>query len=193
MHFLIDGYNLLYAMGVIRRSMGPHGLEKGRLRLLGLLSGTYGEAEAGRVTVVFDAAGSVPGATEVANYQGIHIQFADRKQQADDLIEFLILHDSAPKTLTVVSDDHRIQQAGRRRHCVVVGCADYLEWLDQHRRQRQRPPIDEGAKPEKVSAAEAQRWLEEFAGLEDDPEVRRLLNLKRFGEEGDGGHSGPAK
>ena len=35
MHYLIDGYNLLYAMGVIHGRLGPAGLEKARLRLLG--------------------------------------------------------------------------------------------------------------------------------------------------------------
>ena len=53
--YLIDGYNLLYAMGVLGGPVGPHGLEKARLRLLGLLHGSFAE-ESFTVTVVFDAA-----------------------------------------------------------------------------------------------------------------------------------------
>ena len=55
MLYLIDGYNLLHAMGVLRGRVGPTGLEKARRRLLGLLHGSYGD-ESCRVTVVFDAA-----------------------------------------------------------------------------------------------------------------------------------------
>ena len=57
--FLIDGYNLLHAMGVLHGRVGPTGLQKARLRLLGLLHGAHGEASSA-VTVVFDAAHAPP-------------------------------------------------------------------------------------------------------------------------------------
>ncbi len=179
MHYLIDGYNLLHAMGVIRGRPGPTGLEKARLRLLGLLSGTYGP-EAERVTVVFDGAGAQPGAVEVKEYKGLRVRFAGRRQEADDLIETLINHDSAPKTLHVISDDHRIQQAARRRHCVVVGCADFLDWLGRKRRQNKRVLPETGAKPENVSEAEAERWLREFGYLEEDPDLKDFFAMDTF-------------
>jgi predicted RNA-binding protein with PIN domain len=183
MHYLIDGYNLLHAMGIIRGRPGPTGLEKARLRLLGLLGGTYGE-EAGQVTIVFDAAGALPGATEFKDYKGLQVRFAGRRQEADDLIEFLIEHDSAPKKLHVISDDHRIQQAARRRQCIVLGCADYVDWLDRHRRERRQPPPQAGGKPERVSEAESQRWLREFAHLEEDPDLKELFEMDRFEDDG---------
>jgi predicted RNA-binding protein with PIN domain len=186
MYCLIDGYNLLHAMGVISGRAGPLGLEKARLRLLGLLRGTYGPEEASRVTVVFDAAGALPGATEVQDYKGIRVRFAVRQQEADDLIEYLIGHDSAPKNLQVVSDDRRIQQAARRRQCVVTGCEDYLAWLGRHRRQQRGQRAAPG-KPERVSAAEAERWLEEFGDLENDPEVKALFEMERFDQENQAG------
>ena len=65
MHYLIDGYNLLYAMGIIQGRSGPTGLAKARLRLLGLLSGAYGE-EANQVTVVFDSAGALTSARNMS-------------------------------------------------------------------------------------------------------------------------------
>jgi len=37
--YLIDGFNLLHGIGVLRARVGPQGLEKARLRLLGLLYG----------------------------------------------------------------------------------------------------------------------------------------------------------
>ncbi len=181
MHDLIDGYNLLHAMGGIPARLGPSGLEKARLRLLGLLGGAYGAQGADRVTVVFDAAGAPPGATEVRDYQGIHVRFA-RAREADDLIEELIGHDSAPRQLRVVSDDHRIQQAARRRHCLVVGCGDYLDWLDRHRRERRPAPPPVDAKPAGACGLEAEHWLREFADLRNDPELKELFEMDDFGD-----------
>ncbi len=124
---------------------------------------------------MFDSHKTPPGATEVQNYRGIEVRFAIHEQEADDLIESLIHHDSAPRHLTVVSDDHRIQQAARRRHCTVLGCGDYLDWLAQHRRQRRQRPAEAPAKPDGSSRTETQHWLREFAELEDDPDMKELF------------------
>jgi predicted RNA-binding protein with PIN domain len=171
--YLIDGYNLLFAMGLLQGKAGPGGLEKARLALLGRLCGSYG-ADAGRVTVVFDASHPPPGADPEQDYQGIRVHFAVRRE-ADDLIEELIQHESAPRQLTVVSDDHRVRQSARRRHCPVLGCLDYLDEVEQGRRRRPVPPEEAPAKPERVSRAEAEHWLEEFADLDRDPKVREIL------------------
>ena len=175
MLYLIDGYNLLYAMGVLLPGRtGPHVLEKARLRLLGLLTGAYRERSAA-VTVVFDAKHAPPGVPEALEHQGIHVVFAVHEAEADDLIEQLIRRASAPQHLTVVSNDHRIQQAARRRHCVVQGCGDFLDWLEREHRPRRAPP-GEDAKPDHVSAEDTQRWLREFADLADDPALAELFD-----------------
>jgi predicted RNA-binding protein with PIN domain len=173
MHYLIDGYNLLYAMGVLHGRAGPTGLQKARLALLGLLKSTYGD-EAATVTVVFDAAHAFPGATEVQEYEGIQVRFAVQEQEADDLIEAIIRQDSVPRQLTVVSDDHRLQKAARRRKCIALGCGDYLDWLTEHRRQRRQDQVDTPAKPTNLSEHETNQWLREFADLREDPALRQL-------------------
>jgi predicted RNA-binding protein with PIN domain len=182
MPYLIDGYNLLHAMGLLRGRVGPAGLEKARLGLLGLLRAVYGE-EASAVRVVFDAANAPPGAAEEENYQGIHVHFAVQQEQADDLIESMIRHDPAPRQLTVVSDDHRIQRAAQRRHCTVSGCAEYLDWLERHRRERRRSAREPAPKPEQLSQEETQHWLREFAGLQNDPSLKELSDPVEFFEE----------
>ncbi len=182
MRYLIDGYNLLYAMGAVHRRMGPAGLEKARLRLLGLLKGVYGADTAG-VTVVFDAAGAPPGARGEEEYQGIHVLYAVRQPEADDLIELLLEHDAAPRALTVVSDDHRLRQAARHRHCLWLGCLDYLDSLRKTRRARRAvsPPAPE--KPRAGSGEDRDYWENEFQSLEADPELREFFDLDRFGDD----------
>ena len=115
-HPVRDLPRVLLKAGVLCGSVGPRGLEKARLRLLGLLHGTFAE-ESSTVTVVFDAAAAPPGVAPETDHKGIHVIFAVGKQEADDVIERLIRRSSAPKSLHVISDDHRVQQAARRRHC----------------------------------------------------------------------------
>jgi uncharacterized protein len=180
--YIIDGYNLLHAMGVLSGRVGPGGLAKARLRLLGLVHGTFAD-KAPSVTVVFDASGALPGASEEATYQGVHVRYALGKKEADDVIEQLVQEASAPKSLHVVSDDHRVQQAARRRHCVVLGCEAFLVWVDHYRRQQQTRTAEVPEKQEKVSPQETQRWLAEFSAMEHDPSLRQAFEKYDFEED----------
>jgi predicted RNA-binding protein with PIN domain len=182
--YLIDGYNLLHAMGLMGSSLGPQGLEMARHRLVGLLRGAL-EDESGAVTVVFDGAGnnSADGAEQCL--RGIHVQFAKGKQEADDVIESVIRRWSAPKDLFVVSDDRRIQRAARRRSCQVWGCEPFLAWLDRHRKERQAKGKERPEKDEGLSSAEAEKWMAEFGDVEHDPSLRKAFESFDF-EKDDG-------
>lgn len=179
MRYLIDGYNLLHAMGLLAGKVGPHGLEKARLALLGRLLGDHGSAAAD-VTVVFDASRAPPDAVPEVFYQQIHVLYA-LDGEADDLIEALIQRDAVPRQLTVVSDDHRIQRAARRRRCLALGCMEYLDHMERLRRCKPSAP-DALAKPQGGSDEEKQHWLREFADLADDPRVREALGPDFRGE-----------
>ncbi|HEX4588695.1 MAG TPA: NYN domain-containing protein [Gemmataceae bacterium] len=165
MPFVIDGYNLLHAMGLLRGPAGPHQLEKARTGLLGLVAAAHGDDPA---TVVFDARTAKPlTALRKVTVRGpVRVEFAT-DEEADDRIEWLIAHDPAPKRLVVVSDDHRLQQAARRRGCPAWKCETYLDWLEKHRGKRRLPAVDE--KPAGVAPTEAERWLAAFGELENDP------------------------
>jgi predicted RNA-binding protein with PIN domain len=166
MPYLIDGYNLLHALGLLTARMARHGLESARANLLQRLRASRAP-EAADVTVVFDAAGAPPGAPPEADHGTVRFLFA-RGQTADDLIEDLIRRAPVPRGLTVVSDDHRVRRAATRRGCAVLGCVDYCERLT---RTEQAPPAAEPpAKPDS-SPEDTQRWLDVF-GDDDDPSWR---------------------
>jgi predicted RNA-binding protein with PIN domain len=179
MPYLIDGYNLLYAMGLLHGRTASTALRKARLGLLGLLAAVYGD-EASSVTVVFDAAYAPRGAAEEEEYRGLHVRFAIHEEQADDLIEALIRHESVPRRLIVVSDDHRIQQAARRRHCTVSGCGAFMDELE--RRRTRRRPKQTVAPPKPSSAEDKEYWLKEFADLENDPHLKELSDPREWEE-----------
>ncbi len=174
MLYLIDGYNLLYALGVLLEGRtGPKVLERARRYLLDLLRAGHGDSD--DVTVVFDAKHPPPGAPTELDHGGIHVAFAVKQDEADDLLELLMRRASAPRQVTVVSDDHRVQQAARRRQCHALGCGEYMDWLAARRPPTARPDRDAPAKPEAVSPEETQRWLREFADLEHDAGMRELF------------------
>ncbi|HVS36726.1 MAG TPA: NYN domain-containing protein [Gemmataceae bacterium] len=183
MRYLIDGYNLLHAMGVLAGRVGPHGLEKARLALLGRLLALHAN-DPGAVTVVFDAAKARAGAEREQEHKGLHVLYALR-EEADDVIEAIIRREATPRRLTVVSDDRRLKEAARRRRCPALGCLDYVEQVG--RSALSASPLSAGetgdaaeapAKPRSVSAEETQRWLKEFGDLADDPKLKDWVELE---------------
>jgi predicted RNA-binding protein with PIN domain len=180
--FVIDGYNLLHALGFLGRQEGPHVLERARLRLLQFLIETMGE-QARQATVVFDAARAPPRAPRVVSFHGIEVRFAVGQDEADDLIEALIRAQPAPRHgLIVVSSDHRLLDAARRDSAVGWTCDQFLDHLDAQKRQRPAaPPRPE--KTEHLSSAETEHWLHEFGDLADDPGFKELFDPYPFDAE----------
>ncbi len=174
MRFLIDGYNLLHAMGLLRPNLGPEGLLKARTALLGRLAGALG-SQAGEVTVIFDAANAPADVPREFEHRGLHVRFAERKQSADDLIEELIRSSSAPRQLTVVSDDHRLVNAAQRRGCRPLRCDAFLTWLAKRYRRTTPRPAEPKEKTAGLGETQTERWLKEFGTVGDDPELEELF------------------
>jgi predicted RNA-binding protein with PIN domain len=169
MGLLIDGYNLLHVTGIFGRGIGPGTLERSRRALLNFLVATIPEEELSRTTVVFDAKDAPPGLPRRVQHRGITVRFARSHDEADDLIEELIRKDSAPRRLTVVSSDHRLHRAARRRRATAV---DSDVWYESVRRQGARQHETSGVeydlKPEApLSAEDISRWLEAFGATDD--------------------------
>ena len=115
MLYIIDGYNLLNVADVPVPVRGPANLEKARLALLNFLAESLAADEVPRTVVVFDAHDPPSGVPREMRHKGLLVRFAPRDEEADALIEDLIKEESSPHRLTVVSSDHRIQRAAKRR------------------------------------------------------------------------------
>jgi predicted RNA-binding protein with PIN domain len=124
--FLIDGYNLMHAVGLLRSGLPTGGLERARTRFLDWLAdGVKGRSEVLRV--VFDAEHGRAASAE-ADHRGVRVRFAFRRT-ADDEIEELLAAEPVPVRVTVVSNDTRVQAAGRHRGCAVLTCEEFVDWL----------------------------------------------------------------
>jgi predicted RNA-binding protein with PIN domain len=175
MPFVIDGYNLLHAIGLPPGPAGPHQLAKARAGLLGLIEPAH---VADPATVVFDArrAPLDVGSGEV--HGNVTVEYVT-SEEADDRIEWLIAHDGAPKQLIVVSNDHRILHAAKRRGCPAWKCGDYLDWLEKQRGKPRRP----AAREKPSGSPDADRWLAAFGNLDYDPAWEELFGPFDEGKE----------
>jgi predicted RNA-binding protein with PIN domain len=164
MALLIDGYNLLHVTGI----SGPSGtLHSSREALLRFLASAIDVAERPRTTIVFDAADAPPAWPRTVVVEDMTVHYASNYNDADELIEELIAADHVPRSLTVVSGDHRIQRAARRRRATFV---DSDIWFADRLRRRaaSRPAPPRTYKPAgPLSAAEVAYWLKEFATTPD--------------------------
>lgn len=176
MTFVLDGYNLLHAIGLLTGRVQPGGLEKARNALLDLVAAAH-TGEPGSVTVVFDARREGRGDGE-ERHGDIRVLYT-HTEEADDRIEWLIAHDTLPHKMIVVSNDHRLQRAAQRRRCQSWTCERYLDWTERQRTERRTDAV-----PEKPAAGVPDDWLATFGSLDDEPEMRELFGPD-FGD-GDG-------
>ena len=177
MRTLIDGYNLMYAGGLLGRKFGPDGFRQVRQRFLNELAATLDATEAHLTTVVFDANDAPPDRASSTQHKGLTVLYAVDVEDADTRIEELIAHHSSPKTLTVVSSDHRIQKAATRRKSRVVTADAYWTEMDSRKARRQhiqRPP-EPDPRTTPPSATESAFWEEEFREMVELEAAKELF------------------
>ena len=167
MRLLIDGYNVLHQSGLLGKGSGGAWLERGRKRLLDLIRESIDPSVLSKTHIVFDAYSSHSLATEITHYQEIKVHFSLGYENADALIEKLIREHSAPKTLIVVSSDHRIQRCAKAYRCRIYDSAIWLDEFVQRNAGRpgKTPTIStprERVAESGLSNVEVEMWLKEF-------------------------------
>jgi predicted RNA-binding protein with PIN domain len=178
MRTLIDGYNLMHELGLMEKRFGPHGFQKARTRFLNRLAAAIGAVAAGETAVVFDAREAPRHLPRSSTFKGMTIIFADDDEGADEHIERLIAAHSAPKSLTVISSDHRIRQAATRRKARAITADAFWQALEQPRRASLADPTtspEENARHRGLSPEETAEWLEAFRDAADDPDSGTAL------------------
>ena len=175
--YIIDGYNLIHALGMIQNKMDRGGLEQSRRQLLDFLAKGFG-ADTPRVTVVFDAKQAPRGVPRQQQDRGLHIHFAPKNQSADDWIEKLIDEATQPRALVVVSNDMRLQSAAERSGGRAWSHDALLDFMEKRAQTDAAPTPPERSAD--MSEQEKAQWLKEFGPLERDPELKEFFDLDRF-------------
>jgi predicted RNA-binding protein with PIN domain len=174
LRYLIDGYNLMHAKGLMQHKFRGDGLHRARLKFLDAVLGQLGPLDTARTTVVFDAALPPRNRPAREEYKGLTVLYAVGEENADAVIERLIEQHSAPKQLAVVSSDRRVREAARRRGSRSVEADAF--WVGSHRRSSEETPhvrkrasdSSDTDRPTRVDPAEARRLAAEFAEADRD-------------------------
>lgn len=184
MLLLIDGYNIAQPV-TPSRNPPPDWLRRAREGLLTTLAKHLDEELRGKTCVVFDAADPPRNRPSTYQYLGIEVRFAVDHVTADDLLEELIRAHHTPKRLMVVSSDHRVQVAAKRRGASSMDSEPWMDHLTDDRvvlaasvqrtgsqsSQRTGSPgefeSDHGAgqgamKPKVTDPNEVEQWMKEF-------------------------------
>jgi predicted RNA-binding protein with PIN domain len=178
MRWLIDGYNVMHAAGLLGPRLSRDGFRRARRRFLDELAIALPAEDEGDVTVIFDAS-VPPGDFPLSStYRGIRVVFALGDEDADSRIEYLLGQDSNPKSLTVVSSDNRIRQAASRRKARPLTADAFWDLKDRRRlaslpTARPGPAIERDSPPDDGEAA---FWLERFREVEDVPGIRDVIS-----------------
>ncbi|MEO1526833.1 MAG: NYN domain-containing protein [Planctomycetota bacterium] len=170
---LIDGYNVAAPINP-GRGADAGWLHRHRQGLLRDLANHLDEDVRAKTCVVFDANDPPRNRSSEETYKGIQIRFAVGYLSADDLLEELIQSHHTPKRLMVVSSDHRVQVAARRRGATHY---DSEPWMDDltdglvhlaipspKRRDVSTDGAGQGSgkKPSVNDADEVDEWMREF-------------------------------
>ena len=172
MPLIIDGYNLLYVTAIVGDIAGQGGsFQRTREALLNFIAGSLSEAERTQATIVFDAADAPPGLPRTVSHRGMTVRFAADYADADALIEQIIRDHHVPKSLLVVSSDHRVQRAARRRRASFIDSDRWYAELWQKRLEAERAAGHE--EPDKpliqLTPAEVEYWVKKFSASDEPP------------------------
>lgn len=155
MPYLIDGHNLIGQIPGLELT-DPHDEAK----LVERLKSFMGRKRK-RCTVIFD--GGLPGGrSRDLSTSSVKVVFAHGGTNADAIIMERIRNVRDPGSLTIVSADHEIINAARRRRVKVVSPNTFASEMNA-------PVVPDDSDPNPhISPHEVNQWLELFGGETDD-------------------------
>ncbi|MFM7109588.1 MAG: NYN domain-containing protein [Planctomycetota bacterium] len=172
---IVDGYNLLHALGLVRRSMPRKAFEVAREAFLTDLGRAW--SGPGHLLVCLD--GHVnPAISSIHGGQVRSRNFETRysnSQTADDLILELVAAAGTPANLVIVSGDNGITVEARSRGCAIAGCVEWYASLTESGGEasanrvvevpeKPESPLPGSRELEKLWAPDVERQQEEARG-----------------------------
>ena len=183
MPFVIDGNNLIYALREVGIEVDRGGLFRLLSRFIRSRKNLISENTSRKaVMLVFD--GPAPYGPLAKQFEDdyIDVKFAPAST-ADKMIMEYISTDSAPRLLTVVSTDHEIRAAAKRRRCKSKTSEEFARTL---LRMLQKPPKRTPTEPPEkrigLTPDQARAWLKDLNIPYDREEDDELENEEDWEE-----------
>lgn len=174
MPILIDANNTLHVTGVLPPEIA--GVDEAGLASL------IARSRFGRDVVCLVCDGA-PRTRPLGPIEGVQLLYSGPRQSADALIARLVTACTAPRSMTVVSNDRAVQKHASRRRCRVLGADEFLGHIAT---DVMRSSSDRGArkpvrpKAAMLSADQVEAWKAYF-GLADPNSIDRLKSASRDG------------
>lgn len=121
-YLLVDGYNVIFAWEELSE-LAKANIDSARDRLLDILADYHGNRP-GELIVVFDAYRVQGHATEIYDYQNIHVVFTKEAQTADGYIEQFAHDNHAKYDITVATSDHLEQIIIMGQGCTLISARE---------------------------------------------------------------------
>lgn len=128
-HLIIDGYNLLGALGQVGADQGSRA-DSGREQLIRDLA-AYRQRKAHAITVVFDGWQHGIGTEHHEHRAGVQVIYSRRGERADQVIQRLVRDFGS--ACAVVSSDHEIVNYARNQGALVIAATEFVSRLDHAR------------------------------------------------------------
>ena len=91
------------------------------------------------------------------------MHFAVGYGEADTLMEEYIKQHTAPRNLTVVSSDHRVQRAAKRRRAQAIDSNLWCQRINHEMKSKRSAQKTDRAKPDQtLTELEVTTWLQSF-------------------------------
>ncbi|MBU1260478.1 MAG: NYN domain-containing protein [Planctomycetes bacterium] len=153
---IIDGYNLLRAV----QNLTEQSFNITDVQLCQIVA-EYLYRIKKKGSVIFDGIGPRD-KSGFNNLFNLEVVFSGTSHEADDVIEKLILENTAPKRLSVISSDRRLKTAAKKRKASAVGSVDFWGQVIKTLEKKKRTPAEPQSKFIGISEAETEYWLREF-------------------------------
>jgi len=127
MHYIIDGYNLIF--NISNRSFG---LEDNRKEILNNLKITFLDIES-NLKIVFDGKGPD---ISFESFQLIQVIFTPEKMSADDYILEIVSTSLHPSRITVVSSDKSLNRQCKYLGANIMVIKEFLNWIKKRSSKR---------------------------------------------------------
>mgnify|MGYP000580743778 CR=1 FL=1 len=184
MPFVVDGNNLIFALSEVGVEVDRGGLFRLLSRFIRSRKNLTRKTTSRKVMcLVFD--GPAPYGPLAKQFEDdyIDVKFAPAST-ADKIILEYISTDSAPRLLTVVSTDHEIRTAAKRRRCKSKSSEEFARIL---LRMLQKPPRHTPAEPPEkrigLTPEQARAWLKDLNIPEEDKDENDSENEEDWEEE----------
>ena len=171
--FLIDGYNLWWNTGEFGPDNDDGTLQGARDSLTNWLITTLPANLRKKTVLVFDAKNPPPNRGFLFDRGGITIHFAVGYPDADTLMEEYIRIHHAPRNLTVVTSDHRIQRAAKRKRATAMDADRWARHIQHQFQATNGKQANKGKPNPSLSDHEVLGWMKGF-GFDSQQEASQL-------------------